>query len=70
MLSSGVEEIGLFIIDFGMAKQMKWNQDFKLTNGVGTLYFRAPELLLGSKKYDYGVDVWALGCIFYQMLTR
>jgi cell division cycle 2-like protein len=36
---------------------------------VGTLYFRAPELLLGEKHYGKEIDVWALGCIFYLMLT-
>lgn len=40
-----------------------------MTNQVGTLYYRAPELLLGSKRYDNKIDIWALGCIFYFMQT-
>lgn len=40
-----------------------------MTNQVGTLYYRAPELLLGTKRYDSKVDIWALGCIFYFMQT-
>jgi len=40
-----------------------------MTNMVGTLFFRAPELLLGETHYGKEIDVWALGCIFYLMLT-
>jgi serine/threonine protein kinase len=40
-----------------------------MTNQVGTLYYRAPELLAGDKAYNSKVDVWALGCIFYFMQT-
>ena len=40
-----------------------------MTNQVGTLYYRAPELLVGSKRYSNKVDIWALGCIFYFMQT-
>ena len=40
-----------------------------MTNQVGTLYYRAPELLLGDKRYSNKVDIWALGCIFYFMQT-
>ena len=36
-----------------------------MTNEVGSLYYRAPELLLGSQRYDFAVDVWSLGCVFY-----
>lgn len=32
-----------------------------------TLWFKAPELLLGSKLYGFSVDIWAAGCLFYFM---
>lgn len=39
-------------------------------NGVVvTIWYRAPELLLGAKHYTAAVDVWALGCIFGELLT-
>jgi|JI6StandDraft_1071083.scaffolds.fasta_scaffold07450_8 serine/threonine protein kinase len=41
-----------------------------MTNEVGTLSYRAPELLLGDKRYTKAVDVWATGCIFYELLKR
>ena len=57
------------VIDYGMAKEIEF-EDRPMTNEVGSLYYRAPELLLGSKRYDFSVDVWSLGCVFYEMLTR
>lgn len=32
--------------------------------------YRAPELLLGCRKYDTGVDMWSVGCVFGEMLMR
>ena len=38
---------------------------------VVTIWYRAPELLLGSKHYTCAIDTWALGCIFAELaLTR
>ncbi|XP_028230724.1 cyclin-dependent kinase E-1-like [Glycine soja] len=36
---------------------------------VVTIWYRAPELLLGAKHYTSVVDMWAVGCIFAQFLT-
>ena len=33
-------------------------------------WYRAPELLFGAKQYGAGVDVWAAGCIFAELLNR
>jgi len=33
-------------------------------------YYRAPELLLASRKYDLSIDIWAAGCIIFEMLTK
>lgn len=35
---------------------------------VVTLWYRAPEILLGSKFYSTAVDVWSVGCIFAEMV--
>lgn len=53
------------ICDFGMAKPISKD----LTPGVVTLWYRAPELLLGATRYGTEVDVWSLGCILAEMLT-
>nr|KYP61631.1 Cyclin-dependent kinase F-1 [Cajanus cajan] len=39
------------------------------TSCVGTRWFRAPELLYGSRDYGLEVDLWSLGCIFAELLT-
>ncbi len=36
---------------------------------VVTIWYRAPELLLGSKHYTPAVDMWAVGCIFAELLS-
>jgi len=36
---------------------------------VVTLWYRAPDVLLGSRKYSTPIDVWSIGCIFAEMLN-
>ena len=40
-----------------------------LTDYVATRWYRAPEILLGSGAYTFGVDMWAVGCILGEMLS-
>src|SRR6185437_8835901 len=35
---------------------------------IQTLWYRAPELLLAKKYYDYAIDIWSIGCIFAEIL--
>lgn len=39
-----------------------------MTDYVATRWYRAPEILLGSVKYGFGVDMWACGCILGELL--
>lgn len=41
-----------------------------MLNQVVTLWYRAPEILLGGRAYSTGVDMWSIGCIFAEMCTR
>lgn len=59
----------LKIADFGMARYVG-DPPPKLTQLVVTLWYRAPELLLGTKTYNAAVDMWSVGCIFGELLTR
>jgi serine/threonine protein kinase len=45
------------------------NEEAILTEYVSTRWYRAPELLVGSKKYDQAIDIWAVGCMIPEMLT-
>lgn len=53
--------------DFGLAREHK--RRTKYTNRVVTLWYRAPELLLGSFKYNEKIDTWSVGCILAELLT-
>jgi len=59
----------LQIADFGRARiMMHPNTQLRATNVDGsTDSYRAPEIKLGYEHFDQAVDVWAAGCIFYQM---
>lgn len=59
----------LKIADFGMARYFG-NPPPKMTQLVVTLWYRAPELLLGAEDYGTPVDMWSIGCIFGELLTR
>jgi len=58
------------IADFGLARLCRepLKPLSKVERVVVTLWYRAPELLLGAKRYDSAIDVWALGCIFAELL--
>jgi len=57
------------LADFGLARNMALPLRV-YTKEVVTLWYRAPELLLGSDLYGPAVDIWSLGCIFYEILTK
>ena len=42
----------------------------KYTPGVGTLYYRAPEIILGDSYYFIGIDIWSIGCIISEMILK
>lgn len=60
----------LKIADFGMARYVGDPPPAKLTSLVVTLWYRSPELLLGAKTYGASVDMWSVGCIFGELITR
>jgi len=59
----------LKLADFGLAR-IFGSPDRRFTHQVFARWYRAPELLLGSKTYGPGVDVWAVGCIFAELMLR
>lgn len=59
----------LKICDFGLARQ--YGSPLRpYTQMVVTLWYRAPELLLGAKKYSTAIDIWSLGCIMAELLSK
>lgn len=59
----------LKIGDFGLANFYQGNQKQPLTSRVVTLWYRPPELLLGSTDYGVTVDLWSTGCILAELFT-
>ncbi|KAG8197100.1 hypothetical protein JTE90_004361 [Oedothorax gibbosus] len=62
----------LKIADFGLARQFPPPADERTIYSprVVTLWYRAPEILLGQKDYGTSVDLWAAGCLAAEMWTR
>jgi len=59
----------LKLADFGLARAF-CPPIRPLTHEVVTLWYRPPEILLGSQTYAPPVDVWAIGTIFVEMVTK
>jgi protein brassinosteroid insensitive 2 len=58
------------IADVGSSKTLATGTKPLNTPYIVSRYFRSPELILGTTKYDYGIDIWAAGCILFELLTR
>jgi serine/threonine protein kinase len=57
------------LADFGLARAFSVPIR-TLTHEVETLWYRAPEILLGQKEYALPVDMWSVGCIFAEMVEK
>ncbi|CXI67103.1 cdc2-related kinase 2 [Plasmodium berghei] len=58
----------LKIADFGLARAFGIPAR-RYTHEVVTLWYRAPDILMGSKKYSTPIDIWSVGCIFAEMVN-
>lgn len=59
----------LKLADFGLSRRVGMPQE-PMTSQVVTRWYRAPELLFGSRSYTAAVDMWAAGCIFAELMLR
>jgi len=59
----------LKLADFGLAK-LYGSPNRELSHQACTLWYRAPELLLGAKWYGTAADMWSVGCIFGELMLR
>nr|UXY87877.1 cyclin-dependent kinase-like 2 [Cryptomonas curvata] len=57
------------ICDFGLVRSFT-KEDSVLTQGVVTLWYRAPEVLIGLKNYTTAIDIWAVGCVFAELVLN
>ncbi|KAH8249793.1 hypothetical protein KR032_012379 [Drosophila birchii] len=65
-----IDKNGLIkVADFGLGRS--FGIPLRIyTHEIVTLWYRAPEVLLGSPRYSCPVDIWSIGCIFAEMATR
>lgn len=54
------------VCDFGFARKI---DSSTLTDYVATRWYRAPELLVGDTDYGFQVDIWAIGCVYIELIT-
>jgi len=59
----------LKLADFGLARAFGIPMR-TYTHEVVTLWYRAPEVLLGSRHYSTAIDMWSVGCIFAEMVCK
>uniref|UniRef100_A0A0N4Z9R1 Protein kinase domain-containing protein n=1 Tax=Parastrongyloides trichosuri TaxID=131310 RepID=A0A0N4Z9R1_PARTI len=65
-----VDEKGVLkIADFGLARSIGIPLR-AYTHEIVTLWYRAPEIILGIRRYSHGVDTWSVACIFAEMAIR
>jgi len=53
--------------DFGLARSL--DKESLQTDYVETRWYRAPEILLGSQRYSFGIDLWSVGCILGEIVN-
>ena len=58
----------LNIFDWGLSDF--YIKDYKYTLTIGSRYYKAPELLMDYKKYDFSIDMWSVGCLFGAILFQ
>ncbi|KAJ7627237.1 kinase-like protein [Roridomyces roridus] len=58
----------LRLIDWGLAEF--YHPDTEYHVRVGSRHYKSPELLVGYKRYDYSLDLWATGCMYAAMIFR
>jgi len=63
-----VKSMRLVLADFGLARNFSIPLK-AYTHEVVTLWYRAPEVLLGQQRYATPMDIWSLGCILAEMAT-
>ncbi|GMS83010.1 hypothetical protein PENTCL1PPCAC_5185, partial [Pristionchus entomophagus] len=60
----------LKICDFGLARVWDETNRNDMTQEVVTQLYRAPELLMGARKYTDAIDMWSVGCVFAELMGK
>lgn len=63
------DTLNIKLADFGLARVFKQPAK-EYTHEIITLWYRSPEVLLGTEIYYPTVDTWSVGCIFYEIAHK
>jgi len=58
------------LCDLGLARYIDPEEEAGLTKNVTTKHYRAPEVMLCGDEYTHAIDLWAVGCILFELLAR
>eukprot|EP01015_Nassula_variabilis_P033636 TRINITY_DN8128_c0_g1_i2.p1 TRINITY_DN8128_c0_g1~~TRINITY_DN8128_c0_g1_i2.p1 ORF type:complete len:248 (-),score=27.77 TRINITY_DN8128_c0_g1_i2:110-853(-) len=58
------------LTDFGISRLAQIEKRDYTPNEVVTLWYRCPELLLGFNNYTQAIDMWSVGCVFFELVTK
>lgn len=60
----------LKLIDFGISVPYSSYRNYKMPEMASTIWYRAPEPLLGDEHYTTKIDIWAIGCVIVFMINK
>ncbi|KAL7139594.1 hypothetical protein ABFS83_09G063000 [Erythranthe nasuta] len=63
------ERLQVKICDFGSSRRRS-REGLYTSGGVGSRWYKAPELLIGSGNYSSAVDMWSVGCIMAELIIK
>lgn len=68
-LASRKVPVKVKLVDFGNAMSPEDTSAYFDEFQVQSLYYRAPEVLLGSWSFGYPIDMWSMGCLLVELYT-
>lgn len=69
LFTHSADSLQVKIADFGISR-FSTVPVREYSNDVVTLWYRAPELLLGSVTYNDRIDIWSVGCILAELIIQ
>jgi len=69
MVTGEFPDVGIKVLDFGIAKTLSPSQFSLSAQVLGTAYYMAPEQMASASKIDHRADLYSVGMVLYEMLT-
>ena len=64
------QDCNVILCDFGLARSLpEKTHKRSMTTHVASRWYRAPELILDQKNYDFEIDMWSIGCILGELVS-